>query len=316
MLVQLRSRAPDVSHLLGERASPQHLRMLVRDDATLFKPDGSRLMTLRRAAISQEAADAAYPFLHWLRHYQTRNRGNYAGIDWTGDVPGDLRKKHGSVGSSRYHPEKKDGTLSKTTYAAPVRSSVVGFMDRYPRIPFCRSCALSTQKPEEWAACLPLIQEVARIFEKEVPDRYNAQLKMAEMTHPAYVIPRTPFTTLTVNNTVAGGYHTDAGDYKPGFGVMCVLRRGNYRGGEIVIPAYGVGADLGDRDVILFDVHEIHGNTPLVGEGPEGLPDAEGHERISVVFYFRQNMTECLSPAEELERAKARGAIAFEEEGA
>ena len=96
----------------------------------------------------------------------------------------------------------------------------------------------------------------------------------------------------------------------PGFGCILVLRRGSYAGGELVLPAYRVGADLQDRDLLLFDVHELHGNLPLVGEGPPMLPEQGGYERISVVFYFRANMVECLPPELELERAKrARGGL-------
>jgi hypothetical protein len=69
-----------------------------------------------------------------------------------------------------------------------------------------------------------------------------------------------------------------------------------------------------ERDLLLFDVHEVHGNTPLVGEGPECEPENGGHERISVIYYFREKMTDCLSPAEELERAKnLRGSLSAEE---
>lgn len=278
MLIQLRSKAPDVSHLVGHHASLDHLLLRVERDATVFKPDGTRLLTLRRGAISEAAAAAAYPFLHGLRNQTTRNRGAY-----------------GAQG--RTMPIRNNGKVSKTNESPPVRSCVVGFMDRYPRIPFCRECALSAAKPEEWGACLPMIQEVASVFEREVPDRYKNQAAAAAQTHPAYVIPDTPFTTLTVNNTVAGGYHTDAGDFKAGFGVMCVFRRGEYTGGDLVVPRYGVGVDLKDRDVILFDVHEVHGNVPIVTA-------SENAERISVVFYFRERMIDCLSPAEELARAK------------
>ena len=151
---------------------------------------------------------------------------------------------------------------------------------------------------------------MASAFQQALPRRYAAQEAAARATHPAYVIPGTPFTTLTVNNTIASAYHYDKGDYAPGFGCILVLRRGAYSGGELVLPAYRVGADLQDRDLLLFDVHELHGNLPLVGEGPPMLPEQGGYERISVVFYFRANMVECLPPEQELERAKlARGGL-------
>lgn len=288
--IQLRTKRDpaSVKAMVGRLAEPSDFGVLLTEDGTVFKPDGKRLVTLIRGGMSPWAADAAYPFLHWLRRHKTTNRGNYAG-----DV--------------RQHKVKEDGSLSKTSYATAVRSSVAGAFDRYPRFPFCRETAVSTEKPEEWGACFPAIQEVARIFERHAPDRYRAQEAVAKQTHPAYVIPDTPFTTLTVNNCVAGAFHTDAGDYEPGFGCIAVLRRGHYSGCHLGFPAYGVAVDLQDRDVILFDPHEVHGNTPFRDAvGVEGVD----WERISVVFYYRQKMVDCLSPAEELARAKQlRGAL-------
>ena len=69
-------------------------------------------------------------------------------------------------------------------------------------------------------------------------------VEQARRLHPAWVIPGTPFTTATVNNTYAGAIHTDAGDLKAGFGVLVVLREGHYEGCETVFPEYGVGVDL------------------------------------------------------------------------
>jgi hypothetical protein len=296
--VQLRSKAPDASveALIATQAKPEHAALRVAGNAAIYKPNGELLLLVRKAFVSEGAAARAYPFLHGLRTTVSYNRGAYAGS---------MRSSGFNVDPITGRRIKADGTISNTLEKGKVRSAVVGNMDRYPRMPFCRQCALSSEKPEEWAECLPMVQEVARGLEAAAPLRYRAQLDAAEKTHPAYVIAGTPFTTLTVNNTVSGAYHRDAGDFKPGFGAMAVLRRGRYEGCEIVLPAYGVAVDLEDRDVIYFDVHEVHGNTPFrVADGPPCEPENGGHERLSIVFYFREKMTECLSPAEEVERAK------------
>jgi hypothetical protein len=303
--VQLRSQRPaaEVEAMLGKHLAPEDIPVRLDGDGTVFKPTGERLLTLRRGAVSKSAADAAYPFLHWLRRATTYNRGDYAGAA--------TPNGHANLDPATGRRIKADGTLANTVERGKVRSAVVGSMDRYARTPFCRECALSAERPEEWAACRPFVQEVARVFAEVAPERYAAQLAAAAKTHPAYVIPSTPFTTLTVNNCVAGACHRDAGDYAPGFGVMAVLRYGQYRGCDLGFPRYGVGVDLCDRDVICFDPHEVHGNTPLFDTiGPEGDPDHGGWERISAVAFFRTGMLECLSPAEECARAKTlRGAL-------
>lgn len=299
--VQLRAEVNErsIQGLVGRHVQASDYSLALTDNASVFKPNGQRLITLLRSAITHEASEAAYPFFHWLRHAKSANRGAYVGVP-RGAESG-LRKKR----------RRKDGTLSNTNIAVgePVRSAIVGFFDRYPRIPYCRETALSTEKPEEWGACLPFIQQAAALFQEHVPERYQAQLEAAKKTHPAYVLPGTPFTTVTVNNCVAGGYHRDAGDYGPGFGVIVVLRRGQYRGCDLVFPKYRCAVDLQDRDVILFDPHEVHGNAPFFDQqGEEG----KDWERISLVLYFRTKILDCLAPVEELARAKARGMISEE----
>ena len=293
--MQLRSKADDaeVEKLVGKLPKAGDFPVVLSDSGTVYKPNGERLLTMVRGGISEAAAEAAYPFFHSIRKQTAKNRGNFSG-------------------EPRYQYIKKDGKASGTNFAKEVASCVLGSLDRFPpRTAFCRQTYITRDDPEGWKSCWAFIQDAARCFEREVPKRYAAQLEAAQKTHPAYVIPGTPFTTATVNNCTQGGYHRDAGDYKPGFGVMPVLRRGSYRGCLLGFPAYGVAVDLQDRDLILFDPHEVHGNTPYEDAiGPKGEPDKGGYERISVVLYFRSKMTECLSPTEELTRIKAhRGAI-------
>ncbi|MFO0926381.1 MAG: hypothetical protein U0736_04990 [Gemmataceae bacterium] len=111
------------------------------------------------------------------------------------------------------------------------------------------------------------------------------------------VIEDTAFTTVTVNQTWQTAVHTDKGDLPEGFGVITMLRRGDYRGGYLVFPKYRVAVDLGDRDVLLADVHESHGNTAITHRSDDA-------ERISCVLYFRRHMTRCGSWR--VEQRKAR----------
>lgn len=149
----------------------------------------------------------------------------------------------------------------------------------------------------------PLIVKAAEHFRGELPDRYANQLAAANQCRPEWIIKGTPFSTLTVNNNVIGATHKDAGDFKDGFGMIACARSGEYEGAWLAFPEYGVAADLRDGDLIYFNSHDWHGLTPFRNE-------REGHERITVVFYLREKMARCGSPAEELENAKrARGAL-------
>jgi hypothetical protein len=64
------------------------------------------------------------------------------------------------------------------------------------------------------------------------------------------------------------------------------------------MPKYGVAFDVRSCDVCLFDVHELHGNTPITSKGY--------YERIAIVCYYRTNMEHCGNAQQELEKAKHR----------
>jgi hypothetical protein len=49
----------------------------------------------------------------------------------------------------------------------------------------------------------------------------------------------------------------------------------------------------------LVDVHQWHGNTPLIKEDKNAT-------RLSLVMYYRENMIKCGTMEEEIKRAKTR----------
>ncbi len=316
MQLQLRSRRPAEQEavLEGQFAQPEHAQFALTGDCTVFKPDGKRLLLLRRNAIPSAAIDEAWDFMRSASNSPSNNRSTYAGPVTLDRLPPAARKRgFVKMSGNRYHLVKEDGTVSNTYQGIAVRSAVAGFLDPSPRIPYCRESALTTRDPAKWGRALPFIQSIAKLFEETLPDRYAKQLVEAKATHPAYVLPGTPFTSITVNNTVAGAYHYDAGDFKDGFGVMAVFRKGSYAGGDIVFPTYGVSADLQHGDVIFFDAHELHGNIPFRDQvGVEN----EDWIRVSMVFYFRTKMRKCLSPAEEMARTRnLHGALPLGDDG-
>lgn len=281
-VVQLRSRLEPArlaeleGNLLDERSSS----LLVRGDADVYKPNGEALLLVRGGALSAELLDAAFPALHSLRTSRTTNRGKYSG-------------------QQRVEKVFADGVKSKNTHTDAVASATIGFFDRQGgRFPFCRATAFTADHVAEWTTVLPLARRVAELFKETLPARYARQLELSLRAPPEFVIAGTPFTTITVNNNVApSGVHTDKGDYKDGFGVIVVLRRGQYRGAHLVFPEWGVSADLQHGDVLFFNSHDWHGVTPFRDLAPDAI-------RISLVFYFREKMVKCGNGAAELENAK------------
>jgi hypothetical protein len=160
---------------------------------------------------------------------------------------------------------------------------------------------------KEYNKCLPYIKYVDSFFKQHAPARYKIQKKMAEKSSQDFIIKDTAFSTVTVNKNFRTAGHYDNGDLKEGFGNLGVISRGDYEGSITVIPKYGIGLDLKNGDLAIFDVHELHGNTETTTK--------TFYERISVVCYYREKMIYCGNADYELNRAKTNTKkVANEEE--
>jgi Oxygenase domain of the 2OGFeDO superfamily len=177
--------------------------------------------------------------------------------------------------------------ISNTNYAMPVFSGVAGYFDRYPRIPYGRASSYTANNKEKFKLSYPLLQKLAKAFSQILPKRYAFQKSCADKIDQEFVIPETPFTTLTVNKSFRTAAHRDAGDLHKGFSNLTVLTNGKkYSGGMLVLPEFRVAVNIQPSDLLLINNHGgIHGNTPIVLE-------EEGAERYSLVCYFREKMLE------------------------
>lgn len=256
----------------------------------VYRADG-RILARYLPAVLRDDLPEAYETLHELRKQETHNRGLASGTERLGSVAG-----------------------SRWNYAAPVASALIGAMD--PKTPrnYCRLTAFSGQEAEAFSGLFPLFRAIDRAFAQYEPERYAAQRRFIENTHPDWRIGDTNFTTVTVNNSYPTGVHTDKGDLDEGFSTLAVLRKGDYRGGTFTFPEYRIAIDLQDGDLLLMDAHEWHGNTAMFCNvcndriGPGGRDDHDvtcGVERISVVSYYRTRMKECGTFEEESAKAKA-----------
>jgi len=175
--------------------------------------------------------------------------------------------------------------ISQTSYANGVASGIAGWFDRYPRTPYGRATSYTTHHFEKFAMAYPFLQHLAKGFKELLPWRYGNQEAAAKRIDPGFLVPGTPFTTITVNKTFRTAAHYDAGDLNTGLSNLLVLSNtGNYSGGFLVAPEYRVAVNVRPGDLLLINNHEVmHGNTPIV------LNDKIA-ERVSLVCYFRENM--------------------------
>jgi hypothetical protein len=278
-----------------------HYDLLLNQTGLVETPDFEPLCILLKNCIPQELINAVRPVVRKAAHRKVAagNRGVAAG---TGMQP--RRRKDGTVGSIKGIPILED--LSEEDYKriGGAKDGTFGFLDRtigggqvYP----CRLTRYGGALPAELRLMSELASAVAESFRRSfVSDRWESQFAKATNTPLTWLIRtkdgHTPFTTITCNKSFRTAAHIDAGDLKEGFGVMCSM--GDFEGCDLVFPRYRTAVRYREGDVLLANVHQVHGNTPLLT--PEGKEPKLGREpeRLVCVFYYREKMDQCESTIE------------------
>lgn len=207
---------------------------------------------------------------------------------------------------------KKQGGISKMKVNNQVASNPIGFYEsgkNFADLP-CRLTHFTRTNFEKYNDGLPFIQHIDKLFQKLIPEAHNKQLTRAD-TKPHLKIPKTAFSTVTINRNFRTAMHRDAGDFKDGFGNLTVIERGKYHGGYTIFPQYGVAIDLRNNDFVAMDVHQWHCNTPMYEtEEDKAFNDKldyafkdnpevgtvgiyEKYTRISFVCYLREKIASC-----------------------
>lgn len=286
--LRTRTHPETLKQQVGKHLTATDYSLLLTQAATVLKPNGQPLCVYLPGQLSKTLANhpEVYDILHGLRSHRTDNRGL-------------------ASGSRRILPPGQKRSRTRL-----ISSSILGAADPMGTQPYCRLTAWTGQHVPQWERLQPYLAGMAEAFEQHVPDRYAVQMDRVRNTHPDWVVPGTPYTTITVNNTYSTGVHQDAGDLAEGFSCLGVLRRGHYTGGCLTFPEWRVAVDMQDGDLLLMDAHDWHGNTELRCAHGRKEYDATGceqcaSERISVVAYYRQKMTQCGSAGEEHRKAAA-----------
>lgn len=275
----------EVNKLRGDLLGEKDYNILFAEDADVYCSEtGKCIAKFRKKIIPASIAKDAYESLKSVSALSS-NRGSSAGI-----------KDNGKATAMRM---KQDGTKSNTNISGQVNSGIIGYFDRNARFPYCRQTSFNEKQFSKFKKAYPIIKLVDTKYAEFMPENYKLQREVADRTSQDFVIPNTAFTTITINKNWQTAVHTDKGDFEKGFGNLVVLRKGRYTGGYFVVPKWGVAFDLENCDLLLVDVHQWHGNTPI-------HKIDEDAKRISLVMYYRKNMINCGSAEEELEIAKNR----------
>ena len=208
---------------------------------------------------------------------------------------------------------KAEGGVSKMKVNNQVASNPIGFLEAQKNLNGDRPCRLShftRTNFEKYNEGLPFIQHIDKMFKRLIPESHQKQLTRADKT-PHLKIPKTSFSTVTINRNFRTAMHRDAGDFREGFGNLTVIERGKYHGGYTIFPQYGVAIDLRSNDFVAMDVHQWHCNTPMYETeedkkcnhslkpsfkdnpqvGTAGI--YENYTRVSFVCYLREKIASC-----------------------
>lgn len=285
----------DSDKMAGKFLTENDCKILIREDADVYDAEtGACLARFRRNVIPGKIQVDAYESLLNAAK-ATDNRGISTG---EAEV---LAEDGKALVKRKIRKKLKNGRMSKTNVAAggAVNSGIIGYFDRGPRFPYCRLTAFNQYEFAKFKKAYPVIKLVNTLYEKFMPKEYGRQLEIVNKTSPDFVIRGTVFTTVTVNKNWQTAVHKDKGDFREGFGNLTALRKGTFTGGHFVLVRWGVGFDMQNGDVLFTNVHEWHGNTPIIKDDPKAV-------RLSLVMYYRENMVYCKSMEEELKKVKNR----------
>lgn len=256
-----------ISHLKGTFVKKSQISLIINSDADVYTNDNKLLLKFRKNKLPLNKVDKFYEnVIQYARNNYTSNRGSASGT-------------------------RKNANM-KTN--AKVASNVIGYMDTFsPQQKFLlkkqnrtvkynvRECRFNMLYPEKYKELIPLVQSIDKYYKKLIPAQFEKQYRKAKQTH--FKISNTSFTTITTNVNFRTTMHQDKGDDAEGFGNLTVIERGEYKGAETCLPQYGIGVNVRNGDVLFMDVHEWHGNLPMI-------PESKDATRLSIVCYLRHNV--------------------------
>jgi hypothetical protein len=284
----LKSKLTDkqADSLVFNFAEENHYDQIINSDCDCYDEQGKPILFLRKKYIEKNILDNAYNNLLSAAR-PTGNRGASSGGDRK-----NLITKDGKKTKWLQVVDKKTGKVVQD------KSGTIGYFDRSGHYDFCRTTAFNIQNESKFKKGMPLIETVDRGFKEIVPDRYKKQKSMVMATDPNYRIGDTAFSTITVNQDYRTAFHKDAGDYLEGFGNLVAYCK-DIEPVYLVLPKYKVAVNLDTYDLLLVDVHQVHGNTKIIKKNEKGV-------RLSFVMYYRHKMYKCLPPKKELKRIQQK----------
>jgi hypothetical protein len=254
-----------LNNILNKKLTRDKIKTFIDYDADIYTKEGKLLLRFRKKKLDKKNVDDFYSNVINFATKTTNNRGSATGS----------KKKN-----IYENPKIMTNILGYFDKLSPIQKYILKQKGKKLSIT-ARETRFNMDYPEKFKKLIPLIKEIDKYYEEYIPENYGKQLKKANQT--PFKIADTAFTTITTNVNFQTTVHTDKGDDAEGFGNLVVIENGKYKGGETCLPQYGIGIDVRTQDILYMDVHEAHGNLPIILETPDA-------KRLSIVCYLRHNI--------------------------
>ena len=184
---------------------------------------------------------------------------------WKEGVDFKLRTKNS------YYTRNKKGDWSMIATG----NNITNIMAGYKRGRFTGKIGISgwcKSNPKEWEIVRQISPYNGSAYKAICPEHYEEQEKfITESVLPEHRIEGSIMTTISINRYDSEyprmSYHIDAGDLEEGLTTMCIFKDSDTDGNYLVFPRYRIAVKRDDGDVVIGDSGEVHGVTPMIGDG-------------------------------------------------
>tara|TARA_B100000212_G_scaffold223840_1_gene169834 strand:+ start:1152 stop:2141 length:990 start_codon:yes stop_codon:yes gene_type:complete len=208
--------------------------------------------------VSTMRANAAGP----IDHEEMKKKGLIEGVHYKLRTP------------NSYYPLKKNGKFNRIAEANAIHSVLIGYKrGRFTGMIGASGWMEKVKNQPKWEILKRIAPLNESALKKAAPDVWKMQRTFADNhIESKYHIGGAPITALSANRystegTAKMSAHVDGKDLEFGLTTMCVFRIGDYKGAYLTFPRYGIAVDADDGDVIIADSNELHGVTPISGNG-------------------------------------------------
>jgi len=256
------------------------------------KTNHKLIVSIRKGAIPKEHRDNAYDSIcASAMKNKTNSRGVASGkLNFDKLPPGVVEIVEPDKFKSQVVYD--DGYVTNYKISNKVNSMICGYYN-YPFGKGKDETAFTRSNPTLWHNFKQTIVYLDYLFRYLYDSKWQKQNE--QIGSSPYRIEDTVFSTVTVNLNFQTAIHLDKGDLKDGYSIFFLCKEGKWEGGYLCYPQYGVAIEVEERDFVIMNPHEYHGNSEFMVNGlHEAIPDHEmikrDYRRLSFVLYFRQGL--------------------------